>query len=269
MWRRALGLFLMLAAPAAAQESPARVVSMNLCTDQMAMLLAAPGQLLSVSSLARDAQSSAMAEQAKAYPINHGLAEEIWLLKPDLVIAGTFTSRASVDMLKRLGVQVLTVPPAYSLADVTDRLRLIGEALGRSATANAVIGDFEARLSTLRARTGRRPSAALYYANGYTTGNQTLAGEILLTAGFSNIAGDGGGGRMSLEELAMAQPEALITGQPYPGASRSEEILDHPVVRQIRAAQASRSVTDSDWLCGTPFVLQAIEQLSRLRQDIE
>lgn len=269
MWRRALGLVMMLAAPAAAEQAPARVVSMNLCTDQMAMLLAAPDQLISVSSLARDAQSSAMAQQALSYPVNHGLAEEVWLLKPDLVIAGTFTARASVDMLKRLGVAVLTVPPAYSLDDVTDRLRLIGDAIGQSATADRLIADFEARLATLRARTGRRPSAALYYANGYTTGNQTLAGEILLTAGFANIAGDGGGGRMSLEELAIAQPEALITGQPYPGASRSEEILDHPVVRQIRAARASRSVTDSDWLCGTPFVLHAIEQLSDLRQDIQ
>ena len=41
---------------------PARVVSINLCTDQLAMLLAAPGQLLSVSHLAREPQSSSMLE---------------------------------------------------------------------------------------------------------------------------------------------------------------------------------------------------------------
>ena len=61
MLRRALLCLLLAAAPAAAQEAPARVVSMNLCTDQLAMLLAAPGQLLSVSKLARDPMSSAMA----------------------------------------------------------------------------------------------------------------------------------------------------------------------------------------------------------------
>ena len=131
MLRRALCLLLAFAAPAAAQQAPARVVSMNLCTDQMAMLLAAPGQLISVSSLARDRQSSAMADEAMRYPVNHGLAEEIWLLKPDLVIAGTFTARASVEMLKRLGVPVLTVPPAYGLADIAERLRLVGDAIGQ------------------------------------------------------------------------------------------------------------------------------------------
>jgi iron complex transport system substrate-binding protein len=40
----ACGLLALFAAPAAA--APARVVSMNLCTDQLAMLLAAPGQLV-------------------------------------------------------------------------------------------------------------------------------------------------------------------------------------------------------------------------------
>ena len=35
-------------------DAPARVVSMNLCTDQLAMMLAAPGQLVSVSHLATE-----------------------------------------------------------------------------------------------------------------------------------------------------------------------------------------------------------------------
>mgnify|MGYP006999250795 CR=1 FL=1 len=57
------------AAPAALPPPatpPARVVSMNLCTDQLAMALAAPGQLISVSYIARDPRASAMAEEALA-----------------------------------------------------------------------------------------------------------------------------------------------------------------------------------------------------------
>jgi iron complex transport system substrate-binding protein len=44
-------------AGAAAADAPARVVSVNLCTDQLAMLIAAPGQLQSVSWLAADPSS--------------------------------------------------------------------------------------------------------------------------------------------------------------------------------------------------------------------
>ena len=72
---------------------PQHVVSMNLCTDQLAMLLAAPGQLVSVSHVARDPRASALADQAMAYPVNHGDAEEIYLAKPDLVLAAA-SSRA-------------------------------------------------------------------------------------------------------------------------------------------------------------------------------
>ena len=126
---RAFLAALCLGVPAAAQAqdaAPRRVVSINLCTDQLAMMLAAPGQLHSVSMLATDPRSSAMVEEAQAYDINHALAEEVWLMQPDLVIAGSFSRRATVDMLRRLGVPVVVMDPAYSLAQVSDRLREMG-----------------------------------------------------------------------------------------------------------------------------------------------
>lgn len=83
-------------------EPPQRVLSMNLCTDQLAMLLAAPGQLISVSYLAQDPRASVMAEEAMTYDVNHGLAEEIFLLQPDLVLAGSFTTPATTALLRRL-----------------------------------------------------------------------------------------------------------------------------------------------------------------------
>lgn len=244
---------------------------MNLCTDQLAMMVAAPGQLHSVSYLAFDPRGSAMAEEAKNYQINRGLAEEIYLMQPDLVIAGSFSTRATVDMLKRLGIPVAVFNPAYGLEEVRDRLREMGHVLGREDVAQALIDDFDTRLDVLRAESGKRPSAALYYANGYTSGDRTLAGQILAAAGFENAAVEAGfasGGILPLEVLAMLEPDALITGRRYPGASRSEEILDHPIVQALRENSASGTITDRDWVCGTPFVLRAIEGLSEVRQDM-
>ena len=251
------------------RAAPGRVVSINLCTDQLAMLLAAPGQLVSVSDLAAEPRSSAMVAEAGDYPLNHGGAEEIWLMQPDLVLAGSFTSRATVSILRRLGTEVLEIRPAYSLEDVRARIAEVGAALGRSEAAAALIADFDTRLENLRSDVARRPRAAVYYANGYTTGDRTLAGHILQAAGFSNIAGDMGGGHLPLEKLVMEAPEALITGSPYPGASRSEEVLSHPVVREIRDRGPSRILADRDWLCGTPRVLSAIEALVGFRKEIE
>ncbi|MEM9250265.1 MAG: ABC transporter substrate-binding protein [Pseudomonadota bacterium] len=244
---------------------------MNLCTDQLALLLAAKGQLLSVSYLAVDPRSSAMAEEARAYPINRGLAEEIYLLQPDLVVAGSFTTQATVAMLRRLGVPVVTFQPARSLEEVSARLLQMGEVLGRTAAAEEMVASYERRLAAFRAEVRRRPSAALYYANGYTSGDRSLAGQILSAAGFENVAvaaGFASGGLLPLEVLALANPDTVITSRPYPGASRSEEILDHPVVRTLRAGRAHGGFADRDWVCGTPRVLAAVEEMGALRRSM-
>jgi len=259
------------AAPGGVTGRPGRVVSINLCTDQLAMMLAAPGQLLSVSHLAAEPRSSSMAEQAGRYRLNHGRAEEVWLMQPDLVIAGSFSSRATVDMLRRLGVPVVEMAPAYALAEVSDRLREMGRALGREAEAARVVRDFEAKLEALRDAPARRPRAAVYDANGFTAGDRTLTGEILSAAGFHNIASEAGVdgiGRLPLELLALADPDAVISGRRHPGASRSEEILDHPVLQALHGGSVGAVLTDRDWVCGTPHVLNAISDMRALRQSV-
>ncbi|MEO9779492.1 MAG: ABC transporter substrate-binding protein [Sedimentitalea sp.] len=254
-----------------AVAQPVRVVSINLCTDQLAMLLAGPDQLYSVSYLAKDPRASAMTVEAEQYVINHGLAEEIYLMQPDLVIAGAYSTRATVDMLRRLGVPVAVFEPTYSLDDVGARITQMGEVLQRQGAAAIMLADFDAWLKVLTAEVEHNPRAILYYANGYTSGDNTLAGQILLAAGFSNAASEAGyeaGEKLPLEVLALTEPEIVIAARPYPGASRSEGILDHPVVQKLRVNHAGATMTDHDWVCGTPYVLRAIENLVAARETL-
>lgn len=251
---------------AGAQDAPRRVVSLNLCTDQLAMMLAAPGQLIAVSRLARDPVSSAMATEAAGYPITHGQAEEVFLMHPDLVLAGTYTTRATVDMLRHLGVRVELFAPARSLDDVASTMRAVAAVLGRAEDGERRAAAFEAHLAALRREPG--PRAALYGANGYSGGTRTLAGEVLAAAGFRNVAAELGldaGGVLPLELLILAEPDTVITGQAYPGVSRAEEILRHPALAGLTRAGA---VSDADWVCGTPHVLDAITRLSAVREGL-
>ncbi|MGP3695948.1 ABC transporter substrate-binding protein [Rhodobacter sp. NSM] len=268
--RLALALAAGLAAAPAVAEAPRRVVSINLCTDQLAMMLAAPGQLLSVSNLATEPQTSAMVEEARAYPANRGQAEQVFLMRPDLVLAGTFTARASVDLLRRLGVEVVELPPATSLADIPGHLRIVGRAIGREAQAERLVGEFEAGLERLQV--DLPPArAAMYYPSGYTTGSGTLADAILDHAGFSNVAADlglDGGGNLPLERLVMADPEMIVTSTAYPGSSRAEELLAHPALRAVQSEAGAAEVSDSDWICGTPAVLRALQEMGEARRRL-
>jgi iron complex transport system substrate-binding protein len=254
-----------------AASAPERVVSINLCTDQLAMMLAAPGQLVSVSHLATDPRSSAMAEEAAAYPANHARAEEIYLMDPDLVLAGAYTAKATVGMLTRMGIEVEVFQPAFGLDAVPERIAQMGAALGREGAAADLAASFEARLDALAAD-APGPRAALYGANGYTSGDRSLAGEILAAAGFTNIAteyGMSGGGRLPLELLVLSDPALVISGEPYPGASRAEAILDHPLVEALQDRVEGTVMQDRAWICGTPHVLGVVEDLADLRTRVE
>jgi len=271
---RALAVALSLAGPVAA-EAPARVVSMNLCTDQLALMLAAPGQLISVSYLAHTGAVAQLAEAARALPANHGLAEEIYLLRPDLVLAGRYSTVATVAMLERLGIPVVRFEPENSLDEVEAALRQMGDLLGRQAQAGELIAAFRrdraalaSRLTTRRTagRTHPGPRAVLYSARGWTGGSHTLSGDILRSAGLQNLAdemGLGWGGMVALESLILADPDRLILGRSgaAPGWSEARAMLDHPALRASRAYRAGVAVNDRDWICGTPHVLEAVARL--------
>ncbi|WP_444460859.1 ABC transporter substrate-binding protein [Rhodobacter capsulatus] len=266
LWAAGLALLSALALPAAA--APARVVSINLCTDQLAMMLAAPGQLVSVTRLARDPAASVMAEAARAYPANRGQAEEVYLLHPDLVLAGRYTAQPTVAMLRRLGIPVAVFEPADSFADMQADIARMGALLGREPEAAAMAGAFAARLARIRAASlpGPRPLAATWSAQGYMSGHQSLAGEILTTAGFDSLAarmGRAQGSTLPLEALVLADPDLVVTGRIGPGSSRAEAPLTHPALGALTGRRAA--VEDRDWICGLPSVLDATERLGGMK----
>lgn len=264
----ALAGYLAGALPVWAADAPGRVVSMNLCTDQLAMMLAAPGQLVSVSRIALDPVSSAMSAEAAAYPINAGIAEEIFALAPDLVLGGTYTDPFAVQMLRDLGIEVVQFPIVSQLSDIPDVVRQMGAALGRVARADILAREVEARLDTISNVTDEGvPEAAFFFANGYSLGAGTLSHDIVTKAGFANLAerlGRSGGGRLSLEELLLNRPDVLVSAQPYPAASRSEEIMAHPALDGI-----PRVASGPEWVCGTPLTLRALDQMVALRETLE
>jgi len=258
----------LIAAPVAlwAEATPQRVVSINLCTDQLAMMLAGPGQLVSVSHLAADPMASAMPDVARGWPLNHAQAEEVFRLTPDLVLAGTFSSSYTVGLLRRLGIKVAQFAPERGFDDLRANVARMGELLGREDAATALLAQFEADLAALRVVAETRPMALMHYANNYTSGDASLAHEIVMAAGWGNAAVAAGfqGGAVPMELLVMLSPDLVISSQPYPGASRAEEVLHHPAMAALRGRTARAALSDAEWVCGTPHVLRAVARLAAL-----
>jgi len=246
--------------------APQKIVSLNLCTDQLLMLLADPNQIASLSKIVDDPNVSFLAKKAAEFRKNRGDAEEIFMNSPDLVVAGVYTEKATVQILQSLGVRVEIFPIEQNFEDIFENIRKMGLLVGHSDRAKRMINDFNIRLEELRSGITERPRAAIYSANGYTTGTDTMPGQILKTAGFQNITEEVGmsfGGTLPLETLVMLQPDFVITGKAYPGHSRSEEILKHPALRPFKGI----TQTDAKWICGTPAVLDAVAELQHAHPE--
>ena len=246
---------------------PGRIVSMNLCTDQLALLVAAPEQIHSLSYISRDPASSPLAEEARRYPPNHGLAEEIFLMRPDLVLAGAYTRRETTNMLIRLGFRVESFAPATSFDDIRANIRRLGHLLGREEHASHLLAAFDRARNRRRAATQADPGAppplaALYYANSHTSGRSTLASDILAHARLENLAtslGLGGIVRLPLELIVFSAPDLLITGDAgHHPTARAGAALQHPA---LRANRGQIVAMDNRWSCGTPAVLDIVREL--------
>lgn len=263
------GLFLAGLHPAFAQEKLKRVVSINVCTDQLAMLLADDTQLQSVSYLSRDPLLSAMSEKAHQLPVNHGEAEEVFLAKPDLVLAGTFSSRATVGLLRELGVRVEEFAPARSFEDIRVHMKRMGALLGREEQAERQIAAMNAALAAIP-KPARRQTVALYYANSYTAGRGTLIDEAIRIAGLDNLAdkaGIRGSGMLPLEMLIMEKPDILIRGSRGRPPALAFENFEHPALRALANGTKIVTLDDNLTVCGGPFSVGAVAQLSEAARD--
>lgn len=248
-----------------------RVVSMNLCTDQLVLMLADPEQILSLSLLASDPRSSSMAAEAAPYPRNSAAAEEIFALDPDVVLAGLYADPTVVAMLRRLGLRVDQFPITAALDEIPGQIRAVGALLHQDARAERLASDVSARIAGFDTPMPDAPVAAFFYPNGYSLGADTLSHDIVSAAGLRNLSevlGMSGGGLLSLEQLVQHAPDVLISSPRYPGYSRSEEVAFHPVLASY-SKEGRMIFSTSDWVCGTPYALRAVDDVIAARQVLD
>jgi iron complex transport system substrate-binding protein len=263
-------------APAYAQPSaaqPRRIVSLDLCTDQLLIELVDRDRIAAVTHLAADPAVSAIPGRARGLPITHGAAEDVLRHDPDLILAGPFGVSASVDLLRRLGRRVVIVPLPEDLSGVRGSLRRVAAAVGAETRGEALIAAFDARVAALPPAVGSPPTALIYQIGGAVSGPGSLADAVLKAAGLRNMAADyrlTRAGQVPLEWLIADPPELLVLPT-SPGEYRTAaaDNLRHPVIGLLRQRQSSLEVPWQLWLCGTPHIAEALERLAQARVALE
>jgi iron complex transport system substrate-binding protein len=241
---------------------------MNACSDYLALLLAAPGQLVSVSWLARDPWLNPAAGRARHVHANGGTVEDVLPLRPDLVLAGTTTTRQTVQLLARVGIRVVDVPYVTDLAGVTRSVRLVGAALGREAAAEALLAELARRLARSAGAAATPPrDAVVYAAGGNVDRGGTLADAIVTHTGHRNIGSviTGPGGTLGVEELLFARPHVVVLSPSRDARpSLADLTLSHPALAAL-PPPARVTVPPLWWACEGPAIADAADVLAAAR----
>jgi iron complex transport system substrate-binding protein len=265
---------LMTTAAAAQPARPQRIVSLNLCTDQLLLALTDRSRIAAVSWLATDDTLSVMASRAQGLPTVRASAEEVLSRNPDLVLVAPFAARGATDMLRRLGKPVLELTAAQDAEGLRAALRTLAAAVDERDRAEDIIQAFDRELARLRAAASgasdvSHPSALLYNVAGLVSGPGSLADAALVLAGYRNAAQDyrrDARGVVALEQIVARPPDLLVAGHTA-GDYRTVQAdnLRHPALRRLLERVPSLVLPQKYTICATPQLAQAVALLVAAR----
>ncbi|MDB5503025.1 MAG: periplasmic binding protein [Tardiphaga sp.] len=266
-------LCLAIAGPSFAAELP-RLASINLCTDQLLMTLADPAQILGLSPYARDNARSWDAAKAAQFPLLSGEAEDVLVLKPDIVVAGRYTKRATRELLKDKGLNVVEFDVPRSMDDVKKQILRMGDVVGHRDRAVAVVARLDVAIAHAREVAARKQYRVLALSRrGWVSGSDSLTGALLSAVGLTSAAKDLGlrtGGFASLEAIVSLKPDFLLLAE---GSSFAEDegraFLLHPALQRFYPASKRLVVPEKLINCGGPMLAEALDRLASELERVE
>ncbi|NVK20365.1 MAG: ABC transporter substrate-binding protein [Methylocystaceae bacterium] len=201
-------------------------------------------------------------------------AEGILSLKPDLVILAEQSGPPPVlAQLEQVGVKMLKIEEAHSIADVKANINLIAKTLDVLDQAKPVLEKIDKDVALLEKTIEQNPiSPSLMYilqAGGgapLAAGEQTAADHIIKLSGAKNaVLGYDGYKPLTPESAVKMKPDyILVSRHGQGGSSGVKQFKNAPGVHLTRAAQEGR-VIEMDMLFLLGFGPRTAEAALKLR----
>lgn len=254
-----------MVAPLKAADLP-RIASMNVCTDQLLLTLADPAQILGLSRFSRDAWQSWAADDASRYKILSGGAEDILVLRPDIVVASLFDKRSTRELLKANGLRLAEFTVPRNLDEVKAQIRQMGAIVGHPDRAAAEITRLDAAIARARLVVADKHYSVLPLSRrGWVSGRDSLVSSLLAETGLYNAAGDLGialGGYASLEAIVSLKPDFIVVSQAG-GVAEDDgrAFLLHPALERFYPPQKRIVIPEQLTVCGGVMLADALDVL--------
>ncbi len=249
-------------APDGEDRRAVRIVSLDYCADQYVLKLVDRDRILAVSPDATRAFSY-MRETAKGMAWVRPRAEDVLVLKPDLVVRTYGGGPRATAFFERAGVPVLQLRFASDLASLTDLIEEVADGLGEPERGAALRADMQRRLEALP-QGATRPEALYMTPAGVTTGPGTLVHDMLRVAGLANFQTQPGWRALPLERLAYERPDLVVAAffDQMTNHPDGWSAARHPVARRQMETLPTVPLQGAWTACGGWFLVDAIETLA-------
>lgn len=248
-----------------------RIVSTFLCTDEYVFRLVPRENIAALSYLAADTHPvvSTIEDRVKGIALIRPDTETVLNLRPTLAVMYEGTNPRLHAHLQEIGIPILDVPWANSIADIRKITTMLGAQLGQRDRAEAMLKKMDSDLAAARVRAAHPPVRTLIYEpNGYATVGGVTE-EILQAAGLKNMAPEfkvGRTGAIAVEAVIAARPDLLLLNGEA-ARSRADLVLRHPALRALSGRTLIKWVSLTPLLCPGPWSAEVAGPLAELGQN--
>jgi len=251
---------------------PQRIISLAPNTTELLFAFGLGDQIIGVTSFCDHPEEAK--KKAKIGGMSNPSLETVVSLKPDMVVMTTDGNPREVEeRLQAMRIRTY-VFRARTLADLPQGIRELGAVLGVKEKADAIAGDMERKLASLRSRVNAReagfPKKKVLYIVWpeplLVAGPGTEINDAIDLLGLENIAGAAkiNYPRYSIEEVIRQAPDVLFIGK---GSGMDMNAVAQGILKKLTTTPAVKNnavyyLGDGLYRLG-PRVVQGIEEMAK------
>ena len=253
------------ASSADGHDTTPRVISTNVCIDNILINIFGTENVVAVSNLVDDARYSHVRMLDQSIERISFDAETILNLRPSLVLISNFSNHRVVKILKDSGLKIVTVPFATKLSDISQNIQIVGTAIKQQTKAKIAADAIYQHIGETMPKTGK--FALHITSNNYIYGNNSLISDAIRYAGMATQEQDrfaNKPGFYNIENIILSKPDYLIVdGSDEINSLKFEHNRYHPALKVAFPPKHRIKIEPKLWSCAhqlTPHIIDMIKQ---------
>ena len=242
---------------------PEKIVSVNLCADQMLIALAPRSKIVALGPFSRDPGLSFFSRQAESFPQVRPRSESLFGVDADAITVGPFDNAFMRQMVMRRNIEEIIVGRWTTTAEVLQGVSAFAKTIGEVSAGNDLSSEIESSMKSLHRLVDKTPAPSflIFHRRGYV-GEGGIVSELLELAGLTDAGKGVDPGFLSVESVIALRPTLLVvSGRNLKSEDRGLELLEHPALARLYPNDRRITTPDVLTICGGPSTPALIKHL--------